>query len=175
MLGNQSMCFVFYHFPNSRSCPNCRIWSSVAYFPVFTVRYGLKKKTLWMWCLKQFIDSSFIRGMVENYCTLGKMQPLPSWPRLNFKLGTIIFHHSPHELSIFVYYYTEFNLRFLKTRVLFIYLFIYYFLFLCFIFILFYLFIYLFIYFLAVEPIVFSENTTLWRVSSNWSGNTVVN
>ena len=27
---------------------------------------------------KTNIDCSFIRGMVENYCTLGKIQPLPT-------------------------------------------------------------------------------------------------
>ena len=65
---------------------------------------------------KTNIDCSFIRGMVENYCTLGKIQPWPTrftsalWasvnsrPRLNFTSDTILFHHSPHEQSIFVYY-----------------------------------------------------------------------
>ena len=53
--------------------------------------------------------------MVENYCTLGKFNlglPFNSAlrasvnrrPKLNFTSGTIIFHHSPHEQSIFVYY-----------------------------------------------------------------------
>ena len=65
---------------------------------------------------KTNIDCSFIRGMVENYCTLCKIQPLPtihlgptraslkSRHRLNFTSGTIIFHHFPHEQSIFVQY-----------------------------------------------------------------------
>ena len=58
---------------------------------------------------KTNIDCSYIRGMVENYCTLSKIQPWPTIhlsprPRLNFTSGIIIFHHSPHEQSIFVYY-----------------------------------------------------------------------
>ena len=125
-----------------------------------------------MWCLKQFIDGSFIREWKKiiapsvkcNLCQLftsALRALLNSWPRLNFKLGTIIFHHSPHEQSIFVYYYTEFNLRFLKTREFYLlfYSFIYFYFFLIFNFYLFiylfiYSFIYLFIYFLAVEPIL---------------------
>ena len=47
---------------------------------------------------KTNIDCSFIRGMVENYCTLGKIQ---SWPTIHLGLN---FHHSPHEQWIFVYY-----------------------------------------------------------------------
>ena len=61
---------------------------------------------------KTNIDCSFIRGMVENYCTLDRIYlsllfteaPVNSRPRLNFTPGTITFHHSPHEQSIFVYY-----------------------------------------------------------------------
>ena len=69
---------------------------------------------------KTNIDCYFIREIVENYCTLGKIQPCPtihsalralvnSRPRLNFTSGTIIFHHSPHEQSIFVYYQPRFS------------------------------------------------------------------
>ena len=67
---------------------------------------------------KTNIDCSFIRGMVENYCTLGEIQvhhlgllftsallaSVNSRPRLNFTSGTIIFHYSPHEQSSLVYY-----------------------------------------------------------------------
>ena len=60
---------------------------------------------------KTNIDCSFIREMVENYCSLGKIlftsalrASVNSRPGLSFHLGTIIFHHSPHEQSIFVYY-----------------------------------------------------------------------
>ena len=60
---------------------------------------------------KTNIDCSFIRRMVENYCTLGKFNlsllftsalraSVNSGPRLNFTLETIIFHHSPHAQSI---------------------------------------------------------------------------
>ena len=62
---------------------------------------------------KTNIDFSFIRGMVENYYTLVKfdhgllftsalLASVDSRPRLNFTSETIIFHHSPHEQSIFV-------------------------------------------------------------------------
>ena len=44
-------------------------------------------------------DRFFIRGMVENYCTLGKIQP---WPTIH--PGDNNFPLSPHEQSIFVYY-----------------------------------------------------------------------
>ena len=59
-----------------RSCHSCRIWNSIAYFPDFTIRYGLKKSMNGVY--KTNIDCSSIRGMVENYCTLGKIQPLPT-------------------------------------------------------------------------------------------------
>ena len=93
------MCVSFYYFPDSRrSCFSCRIWNSIAYFPDFTVRYRLKKSINVVY--KTNIDCSFIRGMVENYCALGNIQPWPtsvnSRPRLNFTSGIIIFHHSPH-------------------------------------------------------------------------------
>ena len=32
---------------------------------------------------KTNIDCSFIRWMVENYCTLGKIQPLPTMPTIH--------------------------------------------------------------------------------------------
>ena len=47
---------------------------------------------------KTNIDCSFTRGMVENYSTLGKIQPFSL--RLNFSSRAIIFHHSPHEQSV---------------------------------------------------------------------------
>ena len=35
--------YYFYYFPDSRrSCHSCGIWNSIAYFPDFTVRYGLQ-------------------------------------------------------------------------------------------------------------------------------------
>ena len=80
------------------------------YFPDFTFRYRLKN--LWMGCIKQVC--SLIRGMVENYCTLSKIQPcllftsalrdlVNSRPRLNFTLGTII---STIPLMSSQYFYT---------------------------------------------------------------------
>ena len=47
-----------------------------AEFGTFTVRYGLKQSMNVVY--KTNIDCSFIRGMVENYCTLGKIQPWPT-------------------------------------------------------------------------------------------------
>ena len=38
-----------------RSCHSCRIWNSIAYFPDFTIRYGLKN--LWMGCIKQILTA----------------------------------------------------------------------------------------------------------------------
>ena len=67
---------VLVYFPDSRrSCHSCRIWNSTAYFEDFTVRYGLKKSMNGLY--KTNIDYSFIRRMVENYCTLGKTHPWP--------------------------------------------------------------------------------------------------
>ena len=49
---------------------------TAAEFGTFAVRYRLKKS---MNCVyKTNIDCSFIREMVENYCTLGKIQPWPT-------------------------------------------------------------------------------------------------
>ena len=102
------VCYLFFYFPDSqRRCHSCRIWNSIAYFPDFTIWYRLKKSMYGVY--KTNIDCSLIRGMVESsvehYCTLGKNQPWPiSRPRLNFTSGTIIFHHSPHKQSIFVYH-----------------------------------------------------------------------
>ena len=45
-------------------------------FQDFTVRYGLKKCVNGVY--KTNTDCSFIRGMVKNYCTLGKIQPWPT-------------------------------------------------------------------------------------------------
>ena len=64
---------------------------------------------------KTNIDCSFIQGMVENYVPSVKFNlcllftsalraSVNSRQRLNFTSGTIIFHHSPHEQSILVYY-----------------------------------------------------------------------
>ena len=73
--------------------------------------YGsVRTKTSMNGVYKTNIDCSFILGKVENCCTLGKIQPwstklralVKSRPNLNFTSGTIIFHHSPHEQSIFV-------------------------------------------------------------------------
>ena len=56
---------------------SCQIWNLIAYFPDFTVRYGLKN--LYEWDVyKTNIDCSFIQGMVENYCTLSEIQPWPT-------------------------------------------------------------------------------------------------
>ena len=74
---------------------------------------SLRTLKIYKWVYKTNIDCSFIQGMVENYCTVGKIQSgllltlalrasANSRPRLKFTLGTIIFHHSPHEQSIFV-------------------------------------------------------------------------
>ena len=84
---------------------------------LFSGFYGsVQTKKSMNWVYKTNIDFSFIRGMIENYCTLGKIQPWPtihlgpnrprvnSRPRLNFTSGTIIYPHSPHEQSIFVWY-----------------------------------------------------------------------
>ena len=71
------MCVIFYYFPDSqKSCRSCQIWNLITYFPDFTVRYRLKKSMNGVY--KTNIDCSFIRGMVENYCTLGKIQPRPT-------------------------------------------------------------------------------------------------
>ena len=71
------MCVSFYYFPDSRrSCHSCQIWNSLAYFPDFTGSVRTKKSMNGVY--KTNIDCSFIRGMVENYCTLGKTQPWPT-------------------------------------------------------------------------------------------------
>ena len=58
-------------FPDSRFCYSCRIWNLIAYFKDFTVRYGLKQKqkqTNKNSMNEVYIDWSFIRDMVDNYC-----------------------------------------------------------------------------------------------------------
>ena len=45
-------------------------------FQILRVRYGLKKSMNGVY--ETNIDCSFIRGMVEKYCTLGKTQPWPT-------------------------------------------------------------------------------------------------
>ena len=66
---------------------------------------------------KTNIDCSFIRGIIENYCTLVKFNLGLLFTsalrasvnrRLNFTSGTIIFYKSPQEQSIFVYYFAPF-------------------------------------------------------------------
>ena len=66
---------VYYFSDSRRSCHSCRIWNSIAYFPDFTV--GTDEK-IYEWVYKTNIDCSFIRGMVEYYCTLGKIQTFPT-------------------------------------------------------------------------------------------------
>ena len=69
----KSMCVIFLLIPwLSKKLSHCRIWDSIAYFPGFTVGYRLKSMN---GVYKTDIDCSLIRGMVENYCTLGKIQP----------------------------------------------------------------------------------------------------
>ena len=53
-----------------------KYWNLIAYFPDLKFRYGLKKSMHGVY--KPSIDCPFIRGMVENNCTLGQIQP---WPR----------------------------------------------------------------------------------------------
>ena len=113
------MCVSFYYFPGSqRGCYSCQIWN-------FRVRYALKNLWIfepfvcvcvWMGCIKQNIDCSFIDGYGEKIIapsvkfnlrllfTSALRASVNSRPRLNFTSGTIIFNHSPHEQSIFVYY-----------------------------------------------------------------------
>ena len=73
--------------------------------PSFQIlRFGTDEKSM-NGVYKTDIDCSFIRGMVENYCTLGKIQHLPTIhrgtcrQRLNFTSGTITIHRSSHEQS----------------------------------------------------------------------------
>ena len=63
------MCVIFYYFPDSqKSCHICRISR-------FHGSVGTKKSMNGVY--KTIIDCSSIWGMVENYCTLGKIQPWP--------------------------------------------------------------------------------------------------
>ena len=52
------------------------LWNSLAYFPDFTGSVRTKKSMNGVY--KTNIDCSFIQGMVENYCALGKTQPWPT-------------------------------------------------------------------------------------------------
>ena len=68
------MCVSFYYFPDSRKKlsqpPNLELDSLLSRF------YGsVPTKKSMNGVYKTNIDCSFIRGMVENYCTLGKTQP----------------------------------------------------------------------------------------------------
>ena len=96
--------FVYYFPDSQRSSNSCRIWNSIAYFPDFMVRYG--PKSLWMGCIKQILAALLFREWWKIIVpsvkfNLGWISPSG---RLNFSEGTIIFHHSPHEQSIFLYY-----------------------------------------------------------------------
>ena len=107
------MCVSFYFFPDSwRSYHSCQIWNMIAYFPNFMVRYGLKN--LWMGSIEQIMTALLFREWKKIIVPSVKfnlgllfisalLASVNSRPRLNFTSGTIIFHHSPHEQSIFVY------------------------------------------------------------------------
>ena len=85
----------FYYFPDSRrSCHSCRIWNSIAYFPDFMIRYGLKN--LWMGCIKQILTAVLFG---EWYKII-----VPSIKFNLYLLFTSALRPFPHEQSIFVYY-----------------------------------------------------------------------
>ena len=68
---------IFYYFPDSRRSwlPKLELYSLLSRF------CGSVRTTKIMnGVYKTNIDCSFIRGMVENYCILGKIQP---WPTIN--------------------------------------------------------------------------------------------
>ena len=103
--------FFFYYFPDSRrSCHSCWIWNSIASFPDFTVRYGFK---IYKWCVwkkywllfyswngRKLLSVKFNVGILFTSALRASAKSIP---RLNFTSGTINFHYSPHEQSIFVY------------------------------------------------------------------------
>ena len=74
----------FLLFPDSRrSCYSCRIWN---FYSLQNLLQTTKSKN---GVYKTNIDCSFIRGMVENYCTLGKIQP---WPTIHLGQVKVEFH-----------------------------------------------------------------------------------
>ena len=88
--------YFFYYFPNSRrNCHICRICKSIACFPDFTVRYGLKKN-LWMGCIIQILTALLfgewwkiiIPSVKFNLGLLFTEASVKSRPRLNFTSGT---------------------------------------------------------------------------------------
>ena len=86
--------------------PNLELGSLLCRF-YGSVRYGLK---IYNGVYKTYIDCSFIRRMLENYCTLGKIQR-PRWIVGQGWIsppGQSFFHHSPHEQSIFPHSHTLF-------------------------------------------------------------------
>ena len=106
-------CYFYYSPDSRRSCHSCRIWSSIAYFPDFMVWYGLEN--LWMGCIKQILTALLfgewwkmivpsVKFNLGLLFILALQASVNSRPRLNFTTGTIIFHHSSHEQSIFVSY-----------------------------------------------------------------------
>ena len=68
---------------------------------------------------KTNIDCFFIQGMIEMIVPSVKFNlraSVNSRPKLNFTSGTNIFHHSPHEQSIFVYYADVLLLQISRNR-----------------------------------------------------------
>ena len=86
------MCVILYFFPDSQSLEavlNLELDSLLSKF------YGSVR------------TKKFMNGVYKtNFdCSLFRERTMAnSRPRLNFTSGTIIFYHSPHEQSIFVYY-----------------------------------------------------------------------
>ena len=80
MFGNQSMCVIYYYFPDSRKkllqLPNLELDSLLSRFYGSMQTMQTKKSINGVYKTKS--DCSFIRGMEENYCTLGKIQPWPT-------------------------------------------------------------------------------------------------
>ena len=71
------MCVIFYYFPwlskKLSQLPKLELDSLPHRF------YGsVQTKNSMNGVYKTNIDCTFIRGMVENYCTLGKIQPWPT-------------------------------------------------------------------------------------------------
>ena len=80
------MCVSFYYFPwlskKLSQLPNLELDS------LFSRFYdSVRTKKSMNGVYKTNIDCSFIRGMVENYCILGKIQPLPTIPLSPTGLG----------------------------------------------------------------------------------------
>ena len=99
------MCVSFYYLPDSqRSRYSCLIWNFYGSVPTTKSMNGVYKTN---------IDCSFIRRMVENNCTLGKIKPQPTihlgptglgeyQAKAEFHLWGNNFPPFPHEQSIFV-------------------------------------------------------------------------